>query len=88
MEAEDIVEAWRREGIEEGFKQGREEGFKQGVALSVVEVYQARFGAMPEDLRAVVEGTDDEPALLTWLLLTGTGNAEEIAAAIRSFRPS
>jgi hypothetical protein len=75
MEAEDIVQAWRREAV------------KQGVAYALVEVYEARFGAMPEDLRAVVEDTDDEPTLVTWLRLAGTHSADEIAAAIRSFRP-
>jgi hypothetical protein len=56
MDTHDIVETWRREGIEEGIK--------LGFARSMVEVYQARFGAMPEDLRAVVEDTD-EPTLVT-----------------------
>lgn len=88
MDTQDIVETWRREAIQEGIVQGREEGVKEGVARSLVALYKARFGAMPEDLRAVVEDTDDEPTLLTWLLLTGTGNAEEISAAIRSSRPS
>jgi hypothetical protein len=102
MDTQDIVETWRREAIEEGIKQGvvqgreegvvqgREEGVVQGVAHSLIALYRARFGTMPEDLRAVVEDTDDEPTLLTWLLLTGNGNgnADEIAAAIRSSRPS
>jgi hypothetical protein len=43
---------------------------------------------MPEDLRAVVEGTHDEPTLLAWLRLAGTRSADEIAAAIRTFRAS
>jgi hypothetical protein len=80
MDTQDIVETWRREAIEEGFK--------RGVARSLVAIYEVRFGAMPEDLRAVVEDTDDEPTLLAWLQLTGTLGADEIAAAIRSFRPS
>lgn len=88
MDTQDIVETWRREAIEEGIVRGREEGVKEGVARSLIALYKARFGAMPEALRAVVEDTDDEPTLLTWLLLTGTGNTEEIAAAIRSSRPS
>jgi flagellar biosynthesis/type III secretory pathway protein FliH len=100
MDTQDIVETWRREAIEEGVvqgrREGREEGIKQGVAQgreegikhSLVALYKARFGAMPEELCAVVEDTDDEPTLLTWLLLTGTGTADEIAAAIRSSRPS
>ena len=43
---------------------------------------------MPEDLRAVVEDTADEPTLVAWLRLAGTRSVDEIAAAIRSFRAS
>ena len=96
MDTQDIVETWRREavqegveqGIKQGIKQGVEQGVKQGVAHSLIEVYEARFGAMPQDLRAVVEDVDDEPALVRWLRIVGTGSADEIAAAIRSFRAS
>ena len=88
MDTQDIVETWRREAIQEGVKQGLQQGVKQGVAHSLVEVYEARFGAMPEDLRAVVEDVDDEPTLVGWLRLAGTRSADEIAAAIRSFRPT
>jgi hypothetical protein len=84
MDTQDIVETWRREAIQEGVKQG----VKQGVAHSLVEVYEARFGAMPEDLRAVVEDTDHEPTLVAWLRLAGTCSVDEIAAAIRSARAS
>ena len=96
MDTQDIVETWRREavqegikqGVQEGIKQGVQEGIKQGVAHSLVEVYEARFGAMPGDLRAAVEDTDDEPTLVAWLRLAGTRSADEIAAAIRSSRAS
>ena len=104
MDTQDIVETWRREavqegikqgvqegikqGVQEGIKQGVQEGIKQGVAHSLVEVYEARFGAMPGDLRAAVEDTDDEPTLVAWLRLAGTRSADEIAAVIRSSRAS
>jgi hypothetical protein len=92
MDTQDIVETWRREAIQEGvakgLEQGLEKGVRQGVAHSLVEVYEARFGAMPEDLRAVVEDTDDEPTLVAWLRLAGTRRADEIGAAIRAFRAS
>ena len=76
MDTQDIVETWRREAVQEG------------VQRALVEVYEARFGAMPEDLRAVVADTDDEPTLVTWLRLTGTRSADEIAAVIRTSRAS
>ena len=53
-----------------------------------MEVYEARFGAMSEDLRAAVEDTDHEPTLIAWLRLAGTRSVDEIAAALRSFRGS
>jgi len=100
MDTQDIVETWRREAVQEGIKQGVQEGIKQGVQEGIkqgvqegikqglVEVYEARFGAMSEDLRAIVEDADDEPTLVAWLRLAGTRSADEIAAAIRSFRAS
>jgi flagellar biosynthesis/type III secretory pathway protein FliH len=100
VDTQDIVETWRREAVQEGVKQGVEQGIKQGVEQGIkqgveqgikqglIEVYEARFGAMSDDLRTVVEGTDDEPTLVAWLRLAGTRSADEIAAAIRSFRAS
>ena len=82
MDTQDIVETWRREAIQEGVQ----EGVKQGVAHSLVEVYEARFGEMPAELRAAVENTDHEPTLIAWLRLAGTRTAAEVAAAIRSSR--
>ena len=80
MNTQDIVDTWRREAIQEGVKQGLERG--------IVRIYEARFGAMPEDLRAVIEDTHDESILYAWLELAGTRGADEIAAAIRASRAS
>ena len=74
MDTQDIVETWRREAVQEGVEQG----VKQGVAHSLIEVYEARFGAMPEDLRTLVR----------WLRIVSTGSADEIAATLRTFRAS
>lgn len=78
------------QGIERGIEQGIERGIKQGseraTARSLVDVYEARFGAMPEDLRAVIDETHDEPTLRAWIKLAGTREAHEIAAAIRAAR--
>ena len=88
MDTQDIVETWHREAVQEGVKQGREEGREEGFARSLVTVYEARFGTMPEDLRAMVQDVDDEATLIGWLQLVGTRSADEIATAIRSFRAS
>lgn len=74
MNTQDIV--WRREAIQEGFQQ------------SLIDIYEARFGAVPEELRAVIEATHDEPTLRAWLKLAGTRSADELAAAIRASRAS
>jgi hypothetical protein len=74
--------------IEQGRKQGLEQGIEQGIARSLVDVYEARFGAIPEAIRVVIEATHDEPTLRAWLKLAGTRGADEIAAAIHAVRAS
>jgi hypothetical protein len=69
-------------------KQGIEQGIEQGIARSLINVYEARFGAMLEEIRTVIEATHDEPTLLAWLKLAGTRGADEVIAAIRAFHPS
>jgi predicted transposase/invertase (TIGR01784 family) len=69
-------------------EQGRKQGIERGIARSLVDVYEARFGMMPEDLRTLIEDTHDESTLRAWLKLAGTRGVDEIAAVIRAFRPS
>jgi hypothetical protein len=71
MNTQDIVETWRREAIQEGFQQ------------SLVDIYEARFGAVPEEIRAAIAHTHDESILRAWLKLASTRSVEEITAAIR-----
>jgi hypothetical protein len=85
--AEGVVQG-RAEGVARGRAEGVARGRAEGVARSLVKLYEARLGAMPEDLRAMVESVDDEQTLTTWLLLVGTHSANDVAAAIRSFRAS
>jgi hypothetical protein len=80
MHTRDIVETWRQEAVREGIE--------QGVARSLIVVYEARFGAIPDELRAVIEDTHDEPTLRAWLKLAGTRGADEITAVIRAYRAS
>jgi hypothetical protein len=80
MDTQDIVETWRQEAIQEGVA--------EGVAQALIEVYEARFGAMPGDVRATVEATHDGPTLRAWIRLVGTRDATEIAEAIRASRAS
>ncbi len=78
MATQDIVEAWRQEAIQ----QGRE----RATARSLIDVYEARFGAIPDDLRAIVDATHDELVLRSWLKLASTRAADELAATIRANR--
>jgi len=64
------------------------QGIEQGIARSLIDIYEARFGAMPEELRAMVEATHDEATLRAWLKLAGTRGPDEIAAALRVARAS
>jgi len=92
VQTQDIVDTWRQEAVQEGVKQGLQEGVKQGlergVACSLIDLYEARFDTMPDDLRAVIEDTHDQPTLRAWVKLVGTRGADEIAEVIRAFRPS
>ena len=56
--------------------------------LGAGAVLQQAIGELKEDLRTVVEHVDDEATLATWIRILGTRGADEIAAAIRSFRAS
>lgn len=90
MDSEDVVEKWWREAVQHGVEQGRAEGAQlaraEGRACALIDVYEARFGAMPGELRAMVEDTHDEATLRGWVKLAGTGSADDLAAAIRARR--
>jgi hypothetical protein len=87
MSTHDIVEAWKQQWLEEGMRQGVERGIAQGVERGIVrtlvDVYEARFGAIPAELRAALERTHDEATLRGFSKLFGVGTASEIAEALR-----
>jgi hypothetical protein len=71
-----------RLGVKKGMEKGKEEGKEEGLRTALVNVYQARFGALPAALRTVIEATKDAPTLQDWTTLVGTATADEIAAAL------
>ena len=95
MTTQDIVETWRQKAIEEGEKRGLEKGEKLGLekgvkqereegrARALIELCELRFGAMPDDLRAVIQATRDEATLRGWFRLAATRSSDELIAAIR-----
>lgn len=98
MSTHDIVEAWKQQwleegmqrgiaqGVERGIAQGIErgiaQGVEQGIARTLIDVYEARFGTIPAELRAALERTHDEAALRSFSKLFGVGSASEIAEAL------
>ncbi|WP_437916120.1 hypothetical protein WME73_14940 [Sorangium sp. So ce302] len=58
-------------------------GRTKGMARATIELYEARFGAMPPPLRLVVEAMRDLPTLRAWHLLAGTGTREDVHEALR-----
>lgn len=76
MDTQDIVEKFRKDAIE------------GALSRTLIRLYEARFGAMPAELRKLVEDTHDERTLEDWSVLAGTGSADDIAAAIRASRAS
>ena len=78
MSTQDIVAEWEREKEANGFRKGLVEG--------LVEGYRARFGAMSEDLRRLVEATHDPETLRGWYALLSTATPESFAQAVRDAR--
>ena len=76
MDTQDLVERFRQEVA------------IQTHAQSLIEVYEARFGAMPAELRAAIVATSDDELLRSWLKLAATRSADDFAAAIRGVRAS
>jgi len=86
MTTQDIVETWRQQAIQEGLEKGEKRGLERGAANSLLLFYEARFGAMPDDLRAVIEDTHHLATLHGWIQLIGIRSADEIIAALRAHR--
>jgi hypothetical protein len=79
---EAIYTKWERRIEERGLEKGMEKGREEGLRTALVNVYQARFGALPAALRTVIDATEDEPLLQRWTTLFSTATADEIAAAL------
>jgi hypothetical protein len=80
MSTTDLYEQWERQTKAESLKQGLKQGQKQ----SLIDAYCARFGALPPEIAAAIETTNDTSVLKVWLVRIVTGTPEEIAATLRS----
>jgi hypothetical protein len=74
MSTHEIVEAWKREQ--------RQEGRHEALQLALVDLYEARFGALPADLAAIIRATQDEASLRGWHRLAATGTAADVACDV------
>jgi hypothetical protein len=89
---QEIYDDWtrrmRQQGEERGIEVGIRIGIKVGMRESLAGTYEARFGAMPAKLRAILDVTANPSTLRRWSGLFATASNEEIAADIRaSARP-
>ncbi|HWN71718.1 MAG TPA: hypothetical protein VNM90_28970 [Haliangium sp.] len=87
-EIRDIFAEWDRRVRQKSRNEGLEEGREQGYRRSILDLYEVRFRTIPDVLRAALEATEDEDTLRRWVVLAGTGTAEEIAAAVLAGRAS
>ena len=92
MSTQDIVEAWEQEKIKAGHTAGHTEGLREGLKIglkeAITETYEARFGAMPADLAAIVREMSDESAFRGLLKLIVAGTPEQIRDRLLSTRAS
>lgn len=81
-----VYEEWKQrmlnQGLEEGLQKGRRMGLQQGLQQGLLAIYEARFGAVPEDLEAVIGRTHDADLLRRWFTLVTTAPASEISAKL------
>lgn len=76
MNTEEILDSWRREGAE------------RALSSALIDFYEARFGAIPPEVRTAIENTHDEPTLRGWVKLFAKRSANEIAAAVHASHAS
>ena len=60
----------------------RQQGEEQGMRELLASTYEARFGAMPAELRAALDAAADVTTLPRWGALFATASDSEIAAAV------
>jgi len=83
LNEEKVMESWvYKQGEESGIEKGRAEGHLEAARNAVVLFYEARFGAMPVELRARVEATTSAALATRWCEMVARGTKEEVDAAL------
>jgi hypothetical protein len=83
MSTQDIVAEWEREREAKGFLKGHDQGLVEGLVEGLLFAYRARFGAMSDELRRLLEDTHDPQTLRRWGDLLSTATPESFAQAVR-----
>jgi hypothetical protein len=87
-ELQKVYDDWERRLRQQIEDRGFEIGVKKGMRELLAVSYEARFGAMPAELRAALDATADVTTLRRWGALFATASASEISADIlASARP-
>jgi hypothetical protein len=60
----------------------RSKGIEIGRKQTLLKVYEVRFGAVPAEIRAVLEAIHDPTTLDDWTVLLGTRTEEEVRAVL------
>ena len=71
MKRSTVVEEWRAEARAEGEAKGE----AKGRIASVIELLEARFGAVPADLADKIKSTTDVDTLRAWNLLAAKADS-------------
>ncbi|MCC6557872.1 MAG: hypothetical protein IT372_33410 [Polyangiaceae bacterium] len=77
------LDAVRAEGRKEGTVEGRKEGIAEGIKEAVLSLYGVRFGAVPDDVAAAVEATNDVARLRRCFAQLASGSPEDFIEALR-----
>lgn len=84
MSTEDVVEVWKRQVIKEGIEQ-EQACTAQALASArhvFVLLYEARFGRMSRELRAIVKATVDPQEITRWSDLAAHGEQAQVDKAL------
>ncbi len=80
MATQDLYQQWKQRTLRQGMQ--------EGAARLLLDLYEARFGAVPAGLRAAIEAASDRDTLRRWVTLIDTGSEQEIAQALLGGEPA
>ena len=85
-ELQAVYDEWEARIKREGWEKGEQAGRLKTLQETLRRFYEARFGALPPDVQAALDATDDIDTLQQWIAPFATRTPEEIAALVRDRR--